>query len=114
LAAVEQLVAEKACTASQIALAWCLTQPGVTAVLLGSRTLAQLADNLSCLRVQFTADGLKHLDAVAPPYRMTVPFGREKPSVYSVAKDPPHLVNQPNVKKIKPRDRRLLPINQSP
>jgi aryl-alcohol dehydrogenase-like predicted oxidoreductase len=74
LAEVERLAREKACTPSQIALAWCLAQPGVTAVLLGPRTLAHLEDHLMCLRVQLTPADLERLDAVAPPYRMTVPY----------------------------------------
>ncbi|MBC8098280.1 MAG: aldo/keto reductase, partial [Armatimonadetes bacterium] len=71
---VEALAHEKHCTPAQIALRWCLDQPGVTSPIIGPRTLKQLEDSLGGLKVALTADDCKRLDQIAPPGGMTVPF----------------------------------------
>jgi aryl-alcohol dehydrogenase-like predicted oxidoreductase len=68
---IEELVAlakEKGCTASQLALAWNASQPGITAPIIGPRTLEQLVDNLGAIGVQVTDADRARLDAVAPPW----------------------------------------------
>jgi aryl-alcohol dehydrogenase-like predicted oxidoreductase len=72
--AVQALAAEKGCTAAQLALAWCLNQPGVTSPIIGPRTLEQLEDSLGALTVQMTDEDRKRLDTIAPPGDKTVPF----------------------------------------
>ncbi len=70
LAVVEALVplAEaKGCTLSQLALAWCLRQPGVTSPIIGPRTLEQLEDNLPAMGVTITDDDCRAIDALVPP-----------------------------------------------
>ncbi len=47
---------------SQVAMAWVLAQPGITAPILGVSKLAQLADNLAALKVSLTAEHLQRLD----------------------------------------------------
>jgi aryl-alcohol dehydrogenase-like predicted oxidoreductase len=64
---VEAIANEKGCTISQIALAWCAQQPGVTSPIIGPRTMEQLEDNLGALEVQITEEDRKRLDAVIPP-----------------------------------------------
>ncbi len=71
---VQALAAEKGCSASQIALAWVNSQPGITAPIIGPRTLAHLEDNLGALDVQLSADDQARLDAIAEPERATVPY----------------------------------------
>jgi aryl-alcohol dehydrogenase-like predicted oxidoreductase len=71
---VRALSAEHGCTPAQLALAWCLAQPGITSPIIGPRTLAQLEDALGALTVQLTAADHARLDAVAPPGRATVPY----------------------------------------
>ena len=44
---LQPLAKEKGCTLSQLALAWCVQQPGVTSPIIGPRTMAQLEDNCS-------------------------------------------------------------------
>ncbi|MCD6290193.1 MAG: aldo/keto reductase, partial [Anaerolineae bacterium] len=66
---VEALAQEKGCTPSQIALAWCAQQPGITSPIIGPRTMEQLEDNLGALDVTLTEEDLKRLDQVAPPGR---------------------------------------------
>ncbi len=56
-------------TVAQVALAWLLSRPQVTTVILGAKTPAQLADNLGSVRLVLDADDLAALDAVSalPP-----------------------------------------------
>jgi len=58
--------ADKGCTPSQLALAWNAAQPGVTAPIIGPRTMEQLVDNLGALSVEITAEDQARVDAVAP------------------------------------------------
>jgi aryl-alcohol dehydrogenase-like predicted oxidoreductase len=74
---VETVVAmagEKGCTPSQLALAWVRTRPGVTAPIMGPRTLEQFEDNLGSLEVSITPEDEERLDAVSKPGRMVVPY----------------------------------------
>jgi aryl-alcohol dehydrogenase-like predicted oxidoreductase len=48
-------------TPSQVALAWTLLNPAVSAPIMGARTLAQLEDNLGALEVEFTESQLADL-----------------------------------------------------
>ena len=71
---VEALAAEKGCTASQLALAWTAAQPGITSVITGPRTVAQMQDNLGAAAVTVTAEDCARIDAVAPPGRAILPY----------------------------------------
>ena len=53
---VKQVAAEIGKSPAQVALAWTLLNPAVTAPIMGARTLAQLEDNLGALDVTLTAD----------------------------------------------------------
>ncbi len=64
---VEELAEAKGCTVTQLSLAWCMHQPGVTSPIIGPRTLEQLEDNLGTLDVQVTDEDRQALDEVAPP-----------------------------------------------
>ncbi len=52
-------------TPAQIALAWTLLNPTVTAPITGARTVAQLEDNLGALDVAFTEDELARLQSAS-------------------------------------------------
>lgn len=70
-------------TPSQIALNWLLQQPGVTAPIIGVRTLAQLEDNLGCVGWSLGADDLARLDAVSAiplpsPYSFIARYTRQR------------------------------------
>jgi len=68
------LAAEKGCTPSQLALAWLAGQPGVTAPIIGPRTLEQLADNLGAVGVRIGDDERARLDALSPPGTATLRY----------------------------------------
>ncbi|MFI0410450.1 aldo/keto reductase [Actinomadura sp. 3N508] len=59
---VRDVAAEMERTPSQVALAWTLLNPAVTAPIVGARTLGQLDDNLGALDVHFTDGHLADLD----------------------------------------------------
>ncbi|MEV5302344.1 aldo/keto reductase [Amycolatopsis methanolica] len=63
---VQEVAAELECTPpAQVALAWTLRNPGVTAPIIGARTTAQLEDNLGALAVAFSPAQLARLDEVS-------------------------------------------------
>jgi len=74
---IEGLVAlakEKGCTPSQLALAWNAAQPGITAPIIGPRTLEQLLDNLGAVDVAVTNEDRARLDALSPPWSATLRY----------------------------------------
>jgi aryl-alcohol dehydrogenase-like predicted oxidoreductase len=68
------LAEAKGCSMSQLALAWCMQQPGVTSPIIGPRTLEQLVDNLGALQVTITAEDRAKVDELVAPGRMVSPF----------------------------------------
>ena len=70
------LAAAKGCTVSQLALAWSMHQPGITAPIIGPRTLEQLQDNLGACTVPITDDDQRQIDAIIPPGQMLVHYMR--------------------------------------
>ena len=51
---------------ADIALAWLLAQPAVTAPIIGPRTMEQFEDNVHSLSIKLTPDHLKVLDEIFP------------------------------------------------
>jgi aryl-alcohol dehydrogenase-like predicted oxidoreductase len=72
--ALTPIAQEKDCTLSQLALAWCEQQPGVSSAIIGPRTLEQLQDNLGASAVEITDEDRARIDAIVPPGRMVSPF----------------------------------------
>ncbi len=68
------MAAEKNCSVSQLALAWCGSQPGVTAPIIGPRTFEQVADNLGSVTVLLTPDDYAKIDALVPPRAVAVRY----------------------------------------
>ena len=65
---VDELLAigtEHGVSAAQVALAYTLAKPGVTAVIVGARTEEQLHDNLGAARLTLSESELRRLDAVS-------------------------------------------------
>ncbi len=67
LEAAQRMARQKGCTTSQLALAWCLAQPGVTSAIAGPSRLEQLEDDFGALEVDLTDGDLERLDEVSPP-----------------------------------------------
>ena len=70
----QALASEKGCTASQVALAWCMNQPGVTSPIIGPRTMEHLQDNLGAAEIAITDADRARLDVVAEPEQAIVPY----------------------------------------
>jgi aryl-alcohol dehydrogenase-like predicted oxidoreductase len=65
--AVGDVAQARGATHAQVALAWLLAQPGVTAPVIGVRTVAQLGENLGCLNVALSEGELAWLNEVSDP-----------------------------------------------
>ena len=87
---VVDLAREAGCTASQFALAWIAAQPGVTAPVIGPRTLEQLVDNVAAVDVTLSAEHLDCVDEVVPAMASAMRYYDEAnrfdraPNVYSL------------------------------
>lgn len=68
------LANKKGVSLSQLALAWVLHRPGITAPIIGPRTIEHLEGNLAALDVTFTADEFERIDAIIPPGTSVSPF----------------------------------------
>ncbi len=64
---VAGIARERGLTASQLALLWCKDQPGVTAPIIGPRTMDQLRDALGVLDLDLSDDDDTRLDRLNPP-----------------------------------------------
>ncbi len=64
-AQVQAVADESGFSASQVALAWTLRNPAVTAPIIGARTLAQLEDNLGALDVRLTEEQWQRLETAS-------------------------------------------------
>ena len=64
---VAEVAAARGVTSSQLALLWCKDQPGITAPIIGPRTMEQLQDNLAVLELSLADDDRAALDAVNGP-----------------------------------------------
>ena len=60
-----ELAARKHASVAQIAIAWLLHQPRVTSVLLGTKRIEQLEDNLGAVDVVLSEEELRSLDGVS-------------------------------------------------
>jgi len=65
--AAEEIAAAHGATVPQVAIAWLLSVEGVTAPIVGPRTLAHLEDLLGAVDVQLSDDERARLEAPAPP-----------------------------------------------
>lgn len=63
--AVSDIAREAGYTPAQVALAWTLRNPAVSAPIIGARTLTQLDDNLGALEVRLAEDRWQRLDALS-------------------------------------------------
>jgi aryl-alcohol dehydrogenase-like predicted oxidoreductase len=65
LTALRQVSVETGHSVARLALAWQLTRPFITSVLVGAKTREQLLDNLAAADVTFTPEQLQSLDAAS-------------------------------------------------
>ena len=70
---VDAVADEAGVSSAQVALAWCLNKPGVTSVIFGARTIAQLDDNLAAAELELPAAAMTKLDEVSG-YELGYPY----------------------------------------
>lgn len=64
---IEALAREAGIPPARYALAWTLTQPAMTSLIVGVKRLEQIADALAALDVSIPAEHFAKLDAICPP-----------------------------------------------
>ena len=65
--ALKPLAKDKGVTLAEFSLAWVLRQPGITAPIIGVRTMKHLESALKSLEVTFTDEDHAHINRIAPP-----------------------------------------------
>jgi aryl-alcohol dehydrogenase-like predicted oxidoreductase len=67
--AMRPLAEQRHVSVAQIALAWLLSKPFVTTVIIGAKSMDQLRDNIAAAHIELTAEEIKMLDEVSqlPP-----------------------------------------------
>ena len=71
LDALQAVAQESRRSPSQVALRWVLQKPGVTAPIIGARTVAQLEDNLGAVAFGLSGEQMDRLDAASA---LTLPY----------------------------------------
>ncbi|KAF7800164.1 hypothetical protein EIP86_011411 [Pleurotus ostreatoroseus] len=69
---VEEIAKKKGITMAQVAIAWSLSKPGVTAPIVGTTSLKNLEDIIGAVEVQLTEEEIKYLEE---PYQPTATAG---------------------------------------
>lgn len=69
VSALVELSAQRSVTPAALAIAWARQQPGITSVITGATSEAQLTDNLTASDLVLDAQLLTRLDAIFPPPR---------------------------------------------
>jgi 1-deoxyxylulose-5-phosphate synthase len=76
LTEVERIAKERAVTPSQIACAWILQAPGVTAPIVGATKLNQLKESIAAVDIKLTS---QEIEALEKPYRPHPILGHTQP-----------------------------------
>ncbi|HYW33804.1 MAG TPA: aldo/keto reductase [Balneolaceae bacterium] len=64
---MDEIAQEKEATIPQIALAWLLHQPGVTAPIIGAKKMSQLKDNLASAEIELSDEELNRIAETTEP-----------------------------------------------
>ena len=75
VAAVREVAGARGISLAQVAIAWLAARPAVTSVILGARTLEQLADNLAAAQVRLSPEESGALDEASDPDPPDYPYG---------------------------------------
>jgi aryl-alcohol dehydrogenase-like predicted oxidoreductase len=75
LGIVRDIAGETGATVSQVALSWVTNRPGVTATIIGARTMNQLKDNLLAADLRLGAEATKRLNEISSNTPNDYPYG---------------------------------------
>jgi aryl-alcohol dehydrogenase-like predicted oxidoreductase len=73
--AVQRVAETRGDSMAEVALAWVTDRPGVTATILGARTIEQLRTNLAAAGLHLTSAETAALDAASDPHPPDYPYG---------------------------------------
>jgi aryl-alcohol dehydrogenase-like predicted oxidoreductase len=73
--AVQKVAGDRGVAMAEVALAWVTGRPGVTATILGARTLEQLESNLRSADLRLTPEEIAALDGASDPQPPDYPYG---------------------------------------
>lgn len=68
--AVERVAGTRGVSMAQVALAWLLSRPGVTAPIIGASKLAQLDDAIAAVELELTAEEIVALEEHYTPHKV--------------------------------------------
>ena len=69
---VIKIAKDKNGTPSQIAMAWCLAQPGITSVITGADSVERVTENCATSQIVLTEDELAQLEQVSEGQRLII------------------------------------------
>ncbi|MGZ4604161.1 MAG: aldo/keto reductase [Kineosporiaceae bacterium] len=75
VATVQKVAEGRGVSMARVALAWLHDRPAVTSVILGSRTVDQLRDNLGAAGLHLSPEEIEALDAASEPGAADYPYG---------------------------------------
>ena len=73
--AVQRVAESRGVSMAEVALAWLTDRPGVTATILGARTVEQLETNLAAAGLHLTDEETRALDEASNPHAPDYPYG---------------------------------------
>ena len=76
---VSEMAQERSLTMTQLALLWCKDQPGITAPIIGPRTMAHLEDALPLLEMSLEESDREKFDALVHPGNAVSDFHNSNP-----------------------------------
>lgn len=71
----KEIAADREVSSAQVALAWLVDHPAVSSVILGARTIAQLADNMAAADLELSGEENLRLTEVSQPRPGVYPYG---------------------------------------
>jgi aryl-alcohol dehydrogenase-like predicted oxidoreductase len=85
--AVGAIARERGLKTGQLALLWCKDQPGITAPIIGPRTMEQLDDALAVLDMQLATEDAARLDGLNGPGNALSDFHNSNPWMKARVRD---------------------------
>lgn len=85
---MEDIAASQGVSASQVAINWLLSRPGISSVLIGARDREQLCDNLGAAEWQLSREQAASLDACTAP---VASYPQSQRAMFEPSRNPPVL-----------------------
>jgi len=106
--ALREVASRHGATPAQVALAWLLTRPAISSVIIAARTNERLEENSRAVDLSLSGDDLELLDRVSAP--VTEPYPRWMVNQLDLAEDPrPRTLDPAAFADGRVRDRRGTP-----